>query len=187
MFRCSILLGVQEAVSDGNDSDKVRIVLGAVGMVMGFEDIQEGRHEIPTDGHPAANFAVVHTEEFAFEVAVIRPVWRRWRQMSGFVLHNHHPKGQLADIVEQSAEISLLFFEVVRLASDTFAEQGGKKAMLPECGEAFGSQTFAGKLHDRTGENQGAQTFRAQEDGSLFNADDAAAKAKKRGIAETEH
>src|SRR5882724_1826539 len=178
-------LGLQELIGGGHDADEMRIVLGAFRCVVMLEDIDKRGHEIPTDSHPAAGLAVIHTEIVALDGNVVYPVVRRQRALLGRFFHDENPKGELADIVEQADEIGLLFFKVIDLASNAFAKQRGKEAMLPKGRELPWRHAFAGKLHDRTSEHHGAQTLGAKKDGGLFDADDATAQAKKSRVAQT--
>ena len=79
--------------------------------------------------------------------------------------------------MKQAAEIGLFFFGVAGELGDAFAEQRGEKGMLPEGGELFGREAFAGELHHGAGEDQSAQAIDTKKDGSFFNIDDAAAQA----------
>src|SRR6266850_3971586 len=46
-------LRLQELVRGSDDANKIRIVLRALGTVMALENVNEGRHEVPSDCHPA--------------------------------------------------------------------------------------------------------------------------------------
>jgi len=180
-------LGHKKLVGRGNDADEIRIVFGAFGRVVIFEDVDEGRHEIPGDSHPTADFAMVHAEVVAFESDIVEPVGRGETAFLGLFLENEDGKRKLADVVKQAAKIGLFFFKIVDLAGDTLAEQRRKKTMLPECHELCAWDALSSKLHERTSENEGAQTFRAEEDGGLLDAEDTAAQSEQGGVAQTEN
>src|SRR5256885_544578 len=162
-------------------------MLCAIGTVMVLEDIDERGHEVPGDGHPTANFAVIHPEVVALEGDVVDPTGGRKRAALGFFLEDENPERQPADVVEKSTEIGLLFLKIIDLACDALAEQSAKKTVLPENGELVRGYAFAGELHEGAGENESAKTLCAEKNGSLLDGNDAASQAKQSGIAETKN
>src|ERR1700674_1432421 len=109
-------LSHQELVGSSDDTHEVRIMYGAVWSVMMLENVDEGRHEIPSHGHPAANFGVVHAEVVALDKNIVLPSgWGKDAVLS-FFLDDENPERQLSDVVKEPAEVGLLFFKIVDLA-----------------------------------------------------------------------
>ena len=75
-------------------------MLRAVRVMMMFENVNEGRHEVPGDGHGATDFAVVHTKIVTLDGRVVGPIGRRRRAFLDLLLGRNNPQGKLPDIMK---------------------------------------------------------------------------------------
>jgi len=64
-------LGHKKLVGRGNDADEIRIVFGAFGRVVIFEDVDEGRHEIPATAIQRTDLQMVQCRRVAFESDIV--------------------------------------------------------------------------------------------------------------------
>src|SRR5712691_11511160 len=107
--------------------------------------------------------------------------------MFDLFFHHEHPLGDLSNIVEESGDISLLFFAVAHLPGQTFSEQRRKIAVPPEIRSLLPWQTVSRIIHYGAGQRQTAEPFCPEQDRCLFDAEHAAAQTKHRGVTEPEN